>query len=231
MSKSLKQRYQQLKEEIAFFAKKARRSKSAITLLCATKGRSVEQIRAAYAAGAREMGESRVQEALPKMAELPSDIRWHWIGTLQGNKVNKVVGVVSWIHAVDTLLLAQKISEASKKKGVITHILLQVNTSGEKTKHGWSIEEWRPHVEYVRTLPNIVLEGLMTIAPLHESREAISACFARLRGFAKELKLTHLSMGMSHDYPLAIQEGATFLRIGSLLFDEEGEREVVEERA
>lgn len=221
MNKAWQQRYQQLQEDIAFCAKKAGRSKAEITLICATKGRTLQQVQMAYAAGAREMGESRVQEALPKMAQLPSDIHWHWIGTLQGNKVNKVVGEVSWIHAVDTPYLAKKISEASQNKGVTTHILLQVNTSGEKTKHGWSIEEWRPHVEYVRALPNIVLEGLMTMAPLNEPVEVIRACFASLRIFAKELKLVHLSMGMSHDYQIAIQEGATFLRIGSLLFDKE----------
>lgn len=221
MNSAWKERYERLQNQIALCAKKAGRSRADITLLCATKDRSLDQIRMAYEAGVREMGESRVQEALPKIEQLPNDIRWHWIGTLQGNKVNKVVGVVDWIHAVDTPSLAKKISEASQKKGVITHILLQVNTSGEKTKHGWSIEEWRPHVGYVRSLPNVVLEGLMTMAPLNESHEVIRICFSRLRAFAKELRLTHLSMGMSHDYHIAIEEGATFLRIGSLLFDAE----------
>lgn len=221
MSNAWKQRYDCLQKDIALRAKKAGRFKADITLLCVTKDRSVQQMNTAYLAGVREMGESRVQEALPKIVQLPSDIRWHWIGTLQGNKVNKVVGTFSWIHAVDTPQLAKKISDVSQKQEVITHILLQVNTSGEKTKHGWSVEEWRPHVEYVRGLPNIVLEGLMTMAPLNESPEDIRACFAKLRAFAKELKLAHLSMGMSHDYHIAIEEGATFLRIGSLLFDEE----------
>lgn len=222
MSRALKTRYKRLQKDVALFAKEANRSKQTIKLLCVTKGRSLEQLQMAYAAGAREMAESRIQEALTKIEQLPEDIEWHWIGTLQSNKVGKVVGPFSWIHSVDTPLLAQKISDVSRKKGVTTHILLQVNTSGEKSKHGWSVEEWRPHVDFVRYLPNIVLEGLMTIAPLSDRSEVIQGCFAKLRAFAAELRLTHLSMGMSHDYPIAIEQGATFLRIGSLLFDEEG---------
>lgn len=222
MSRTLKTRYKRLLQDVALFAKEANRSKQTIKLLCVTKGRSLEQLRMAYAAGVREMAESRIQEALTKIEQLPEDVQWHWIGTLQSNKVGKVVGAFKWIHSVDTPLLAQKISDVSRKKGVTTHILLQVNTSGEKSKHGWSVEEWRPHVDFVRYLPGIVLEGLMTIAPLSDRPEVIRGCFAKLRSFAAELRLTHLSMGMSHDYPIAIEQGATFLRIGSLLFDEEG---------
>ena len=183
-----------------------------------------EQVQPAYASGCRDFGESRLQDALPKISSAPPDIHWHLIGTLQKNKVRKAIGAFALIHSVDSPELAAKISECGQEAGIITPVLLQVNTSGETTKHGLSEEQWQPHLEMLLKLPFLRLEGLMTMAPFVEETDVIRRCFARLRQMRDRLALghpfRHLSMGMSHDYRIAIEEGATLLRIGTALFGE-----------
>jgi pyridoxal phosphate enzyme (YggS family) len=165
-----------------------------------------------------------VKEALAKIDELPSDISWHFIGTLQKNKVNKVINQFSLIHSVDSMDLAQKISDAGESQGITTRVLIQVNTSQEATKHGLSPDNWRRHWPALLSLPALQIEGLMTMAPLTEDESIIHAAFADLRIFKESLEqefslsLPHLSMGMSHDFEIAIAEGATLLRIGTALF-------------
>lgn len=196
--------------------------------MAVSKTYSVDDIQRVYNKGCRDFGESRIQEALEKQPLLPKDIQWHLIGTLQKNKVNKAVESFALIHSVDTLELAQKISEASLNKGVITSILLQVNVSGEQSKHGLSPLEWRAALESVSQLPNLAVRGLMTMAPLVEDESLIRTCFRQLFQLHAEFEqkvpqpsiFTELSMGMSHDYPIAIQEGATILRIGTAIFGE-----------
>jgi len=197
-----------------------------ITLIAVSKSRPIESILSVYQEGGREFGESRVQEATDKIPYLPKDCSWHLIGTLQSNKVLKAVSTFSLIHSVDTPLLAQKISQNSQARGVVTSILLQVNTSGEITKHGLSPEEWERSLEEINHLSHLKVEGLMTMAPYTEDQKLIRSCFRKLyqlrESWKRRLKdpasLHHLSMGMSNDYLIAIEEGATLLRIGSAIF-------------
>lgn len=197
-----------------------------ITLIAVSKTYPIEEIKAVYQEGGRQFGESRVQEALAKIPLMPEDCVWHLIGTLQSNKVAKAVSAFRLIHSVDTPELAQKISQASQSKGIVTSVLLQVNTSGEKTKHGLSGEEWQKQLEEVNQLSHLRIEGLMTMAPDVEEKKVIRACFRELyqwrERWCKEMKepaiFRHLSMGMSHDYEIAIEEGATLLRVGTAIF-------------
>lgn len=219
--------YDQIKTEVAEIALQSNRNVHDITLIAVSKGHPSSKMLPIYDEGCRDFGESRIQEALPKMAEMPQqDIRWHFIGSLQKNKVRKAVKAFALIHSVDHPDLARKIAEVSLEEGCVTSILLQVNVLGEKTKHGLSIEEWREMIIYSKLfdLKGIHIEGLMTMAPLTDDEQQIRCCFSRLREFRDELavlhpEVRHLSMGMSQDYHLAIAEGATLLRIGSAIFE------------
>lgn len=203
--------YTEIWENVQRLAEKAGRDPHDIRLVVVTKGRTVEEIQQAYNQGCRDFGENRVQEALPKIALLPSDINWHFIGTLQKNKVSKVIDKFSLIHSIDSIALVHEIST--------TPLLLQVNTSGELTKHGLSCDEW---LKQFPDQPNV--KGLMTIAPLTQDKTILRSTFRALRHLRDELversghPLPHLSMGMSNDYPIAIEEGATLLRIGTAIF-------------
>lgn len=210
--------YQRILEEIRNHAKNIGRNPEEIKLVAVTKGRTLEEVTPLIEAGAKDLGENREKEALFKMGHFPSSIRWHFIGTLQRNKVQKVLGKFHLIHSVDTLPLAEKIGEASVAQGIKTAVLLQVNTSGEASKHGLNPEDWRPFLEKVLSHPGLSVQGLMTMAPLTEDEAIIRRTFSSLRAFRDEWGLRDLSMGMSHDYKIAIEEGATILRIGSLLF-------------
>lgn len=197
-----------------------------VTLIAVSKTYPIESIQSVYQEGGRDFGENRVQEALDKIPFLPKDCKWHLIGSLQSNKIGKAISNFHLIHSIDTPLLAQKISEASQAKGMITPILLQVNTSGEGTKHGLCPGEWQRALDEVNRLSNVRIEGLMTMAPFTEDHQLIRCCFRKLyqlrETWRKEMKdpaiFCHLSMGMSHDYAIAIEEGATLLRIGSAIF-------------
>ena len=207
--------YSDLLQKVQSIALAAGRNPQDILLLAISKGRSVQDIAQAYAQGCRDFGESRVQEALPKMAALPQDIRWHLVGTLQTNKIKKVEGRFNLIHSIDSLELAQKLTG---------NVLLQINTSEESTKHGLAIEECRALFPTFLKLPHIHIQGLMTMAPLTQDQATLHHAFRSLRLLRDELvkhhnhPLPHLSMGMSNDYPIAIEEGATILRIGTALF-------------
>jgi pyridoxal phosphate enzyme (YggS family) len=185
-----------------------------------TKGRPLEDIQELYAAGCRVFGESRLQEALPKIAAMPKDCFWHMIGTLQKNKVRKAVESFHVLESVDTPELAYKISTVSLELDKTTPILLQVNVSGEQSKHGLDLSGWLNAYEDIRSLKGIRIDGLMTMAPFVENSSLIQACFKQLYCLREQLPGIgpHLSMGMSHDYKEAISAGATILRIGSLLF-------------
>ncbi len=210
-------------DQIDAAAEQVGRKGEDIKLVAVSKGHTIEEMREAYFLGIRDFGESRVNEALEKMERLPSDIRWHFIGKLQKNKVSKVIGRFTLIHSVDSLELAERISLLSMREGLQTAILLEVNTSGEATKSGLSFEGWREVYSKLLDLNGVSLEGLMTMAPLTEDEATIRHCFSELKHCAEKLgerggNLTTLSMGMSNDFPLAIQEGATLVRIGTALF-------------
>jgi pyridoxal phosphate enzyme (YggS family) len=224
-------RYHQIKQMVREKALTCGRDPKEITLIAVSKTFPVEVIQAVYQEGGRDFGENRLQEALLKIPHLPPECHWHLIGTLQSNKVSKAIASFRLIHSVDNPVLARKISQASQEKGVITPILLQVNTSGEKTKHGLSGEEWERTLENVNQMSHISVEGLMTIAPYTEDQRLIRSCFHRLYLWRETWRcqmrnpdvFQHLSMGMSNDFLIAIEEGATLLRIGSAIF---GERRV-----
>jgi PLP dependent protein len=210
-------------EQIAQAATLAGRKSEEIALVAVSKGRSLEEMREAYFLGVHDFGENRVEEALDKIGQLPSDIRWHFIGKLQKNKVNKIIGKFSLIHSVDTIELAEKISRASLEKGVKSSILLEANTSGEATKSGLTPDEWKAGYQRLLDLEGIEIHGFMTMAPLTEDEGVIRHCFSELRLLQQHLQqigdsLETLSMGMSNDFFIAIQEGATLLRIGTALF-------------
>lgn len=198
-------------------------TKEEIILVAVTKGRPIEDVLSLYHLGCRDFGENRLPDAFSKIENTPSDIKWHFIGSLQKNKVRKAIGHFALIHGVDSYELASKISECSLELGTVSPVLFQVNTSGEATKHGFSEELLLENFDKLKSLPGLKIEGLMTMAPLSEDEKIIRKCFSGLRELQEKLNnksntLKTLSMGMSHDYEIALQEGATMLRIGSALF-------------
>lgn len=223
----LAENFLRLKENVKDAALSCGRDAEEILIVAATKNHTDEELSNLYEAGCVHFGENRLQEALKKMALLPEKIHWHFIGTLQKNKVKQVVTYFDIIHSVDNAELAKKISEESLAIQTITPILLQVNTSGEIAKHGLDEEGWEREIEKVLEMEGIQVEGLMTMAPLTDNEKIIRTCFSRLRKFRNKLEsyydnilaLPHLSMGMSHDYRIAIQEGATMIRIGNAIFN------------
>lgn len=223
---SLAENYQRLQELIAEQAVRCGRSPSEIQLIAVTKGVAWEKAGELYTLGCRHFGESRVGEALEKQAIAAPEVRWHLVGTMQRNKVRKIVGHFALIHSVDSLELAQKLSQVSLEVGCSTAVTLQTNTSGELSKHGLSPEQWIDSLPLLLTLRGIELKGVMTMAPLTTDRGQIGRCFSRARQLRNTLAalaqqphlFTELSMGMSSDYLIAIAEGATLLRIGSALF-------------
>lgn len=220
MSNRIAENYNNILELIAEGAALTGRSMKEISLVAVTKNQPVEEVLSLYHAGCRLFGENRLQDALPKIARMPADCSWHMIGTLQKNKARKAVESFAVIESVDTPELAEKISAISQELNVVTPILLQVNASEEASKHGLSPKAWKEAYPLVRELPGVRIEGLMTMAPFIEDKTLIRRCFARVRKLRDELPGIggHLSMGMSHDYMEAIAEGATILRIGTLLF-------------
>lgn len=198
-----------------------------VTLITVTKNREIEAIKSVYNSGARDFGENRVQEGLPKIPLLPADVHWHFIGTLQSNKVAKVLPHFCLIHSVDSLELACRISRLSMSINQVTPILLQVNTSFESTKHGLTAEAWERCLDEINSLSHIQVQGLMTLAPFTQDQFAIRRCFRNLfllrEKWIKHMKnpehFNHLSMGMSNDYLIAIEEGTTLLRIGTAIFE------------
>lgn len=179
-------------------------------LVAVTKGHPWEECKFLYDEGIRDFGENRALEALQKIEEAPQDARWHYIGTLQKNKVSKVVGKVDLIHSVDSFELAKKIAMTGAQK-----VLLQVNI---RHQHGFKPEELREIYPELTALDNLKIEGLMTMAPNTSDTALIRDTFREVRLLRDELGLKELSMGMSGDWRIALEEGATLLRIGSALF-------------
>lgn len=220
----MRDRYLELVQQVFLLAEQCGRDPDHIRVIAVTKGRPVEEVITAYEAGCRDFGENRLEEAWDKIQKAPSDIHWHFIGHLQSKKVNKAMGKFCLIHSVDSFTLAQKISIAGEKAGIVTPILLQANTTGEKTKQGHTPQEWKEKIKELFALPALDIQGLMTMAPYTNDENSIRSCFRNLAQLRNELedirgiRLPHLSMGMSNDYRIAIEEGATLLRIGSLLF-------------
>jgi PLP dependent protein len=199
-----------------------------ITLVAVSKTMPVELVQMAYNLGVTDFGENRVQEALPKIAAFhPQGLRWHMIGHLQSNKAGKVVSPFYCVHSVDSLHLAQTLSRHAGEQEKRLSVLLQVNVSGEASKEGMPLAEAYELAGQIVTLPHINVDGLMTIAPLAEDPEQVRPVFRALRLLREQLRTElpqcswqHLSMGMTDDYRIAIEEGATIVRIGRAIFGE-----------
>lgn len=214
-----------IKSQIQKFAHAVNRKAEEITLVVVSKQQPLEKILGIYNEGIRDFGESRLQELLIKKDKLPQDIRWHFIGRIQHNKIGKIVEAAHLIHSVADAITAQRISEASVEQNKKSSILLQANTSGEAAKSGLGPNDWQACFAELLFLKGIIVNGLMTMAPHIDDKEKIRKCFRELRNLREELQrknpevnLSILSMGMSHDFPLAIEEGSTLLRIGSAIF-------------
>ena len=197
-------------------------------MIAVSKTKPVEMLQTIYDAGSRDFGENKVQEMCDKIEQLPTDIRWHMIGHLQTNKVKYIVGRVSLIHSVDSLHLAQEIEKQAAKLDVIVPILIEVNIAEEESKFGIHKEETISLVREVATLPHIRIQGLMTIAPYVENPEDNRAYFRGIKQLSVDIarenidnvSMDCLSMGMTGDYEVAIEEGATMVRVGTGIFGE-----------
>jgi len=211
---------------IARSCEKCGRPTDAVKLICVTKEVGLSEIEEVLASGVKDIGENRVQDALVKYKAIGDRAIWHLIGHLQTNKVKDAVGISTLIHSVDSLRLAEIIDREAKKIGKIQDILIQVNASGEESKFGISRSEVRSFFEKAALYPNISISGLMTIAPEVDDPEKARPCFRKLREIRDEinsLKLTTyslrlLSMGMTNDFEVAIEEGSDMVRIGRAIF-------------
>ena len=216
-----------VKEKIRQAEEKSDRVKLT-TLIAVSKTKPVELIREAYDAGIRDFGENRVQEIVDKYPQLPDDIRWHLIGHLQTNKVKYIIDKVAMIHSVDSLKLAQEISRQAQKNNVVMDILVEVNVSMEETKFGVPVSDAEALIREISVLPGIRVRGLMTVAPPVQDPEENRAVFCALRQLLVDIDgknidnvfMDCLSMGMSGDYEVAVEEGATFVRVGTSIFGE-----------
>jgi pyridoxal phosphate enzyme (YggS family) len=197
-------------------------------LVAVSKTHPPELIREAFEAGQRAFGESRVQDALPKLDALPAGIEWHFIGHLQTNKIRKVIGRFALFHGVDNENLAVQINRIAEELGVTANVLLEVNVSGEESKFGFAPENLPAALEKLAPLPFLRIRGLMTMAPYSDTPDEARPYFAKLREIrdrlatATGLPLSELSMGMSGDFEQGIAEGATIVRVGSAIFGSRG---------
>ncbi len=199
-----------------------------VTLIAVSKTKPLPMLKEAYLCGCRHFGENKVQELVEKYEQMPKDIQWHMIGHLQRNKVKYIIDKACLIHGVDSLRLAEEISKEAQKKGITAHILIEVNIAGEETKFGISPPEAESLVREISALPSIQIEGLMIIAPYVENPEKNRQYFVGLRQLSVDIKrknidnvsMNVLSMGMTGDYMVAVEEGATYVRVGTGIFGE-----------
>lgn len=197
-----------------------------VKLVAATKYVDANELDALRQTGITIFGENRVQDFLKKYPASPAATHWHFIGTLQTNKVKDIIDKVELIHSVDSIRLIDEIQKQAQKKKIQAHILLQVNIAKEESKHGWMEEDISEAFDHLQRCPNITVHGLMMMAP-HISAEKTRIYFQKTRALLERLQkqypefpLSELSMGMSNDYPIAIEEGATIIRIGRALFQD-----------
>jgi pyridoxal phosphate enzyme (YggS family) len=234
----ISERVKRVKDTINSTCVRFGRDPSEVKLVVVTKSATIEAIKEVIRLGFTELGENRVQQLKKVSAQiaeflaeadgaaLPEKVSWHMVGHLQRNKVHQVLPIVSLIHSIDTLRLAEEINASAPKLNLRPKVLLQVNTSDEPQKYGVSVGAATHLAEQIETLPNLKLVGLMTMAPLTHNKDVIRDCFVRARELFVEMRgekivspaFTEISMGMSSDYELAVEEGATILRIGSAIF-------------
>lgn len=215
---------ERVRSQIAAAAQKSGRSSDEIELVAVSKTHAVEKVQAAAEAGQVLFGESRVQEARVKVPLLPARLRWHFIGHLQKNKIRHALPLFELFHGIDSLALAEDMQRIADEAGMQPRVLLEVNLAGEASKHGFSPEALRRDLEALLSLGRLTIEGLMTIPPLAPEAEASRQYFVALRELRDQLeaecnvRLPQLSTGMSDDFPIAIEEGATLVRVGTAIF-------------
>ncbi len=222
----IKDQLEEVRENIRRACARAGRNPDEVTLIAVSKTKPVPMLEEAYDAGARDFGENKVQELVAKEPQLPEDIRWHMIGHLQRNKVHQVLGKAVLIHSVDSLRLAEQIEADAAKKGLDVDILLEVNVAREESKFGFFLEEVEDAVRTISAFPHVHIRGLMTIAPFVENPEENREIFKKLYQFAVDIgrknidnvTMDVLSMGMTGDYQVAVEEGATMVRVGTGIF-------------
>ena len=215
-----------VRERIEAALTRAGRSGDRVTIVGVTKTFGADKVDELVRAGVADVGENRLQEFLAKRELVTEDCRWHLIGHLQRNKATKAIGSFFMVHSVDSVRIAETLDRLGRERGVVTRSLLQVNTSGEAAKHGFSVEEAVDGAAALDALPNVRLDGLMTIGPLSMDETETRRCFRTLHHLREQAsgvlkrKLEHLSMGMSGDFETAVEEGATILRLGTILLGE-----------
>lgn len=222
----LKDQLQEVEKRIQAACDRAGRKREEVTLIAVSKTKPVETLQEAYDLGVRIFGENKVQELTAKYEALPKDIHWHMIGHLQTNKVKYIIYKAELIHSVDSLKLAETIEKEAAKHDLIADILVEVNVAEEESKFGMKMEEVIPFVEKVSAFPHVRVRGLMTIAPFVEDPEENRSIFADLHKLYIDIKkknhdndtVSVLSMGMTNDYEVAIEEGATMVRVGTGIF-------------
>ncbi|MFH1428119.1 MAG: YggS family pyridoxal phosphate-dependent enzyme [Candidatus Margulisiibacteriota bacterium] len=208
-----------IKRRIHGAAKRAGRNPDAVKLIAVTKTVGVPEIRELLACGVNNIGENRLQVAMPKIEELADmGINWHFIGSLQSNKVKKIIEHFECIHSVDSVRCAEEIQKRAEAVGKQVKVLLEVNVSGESSKHGLSPNKLFEVLESCNDLDNVIVQGLMTMAPLTDDFETARPYFQKLKQLCKKYGLTECSMGMTDDFEVAVEEGATMVRIGRALF-------------
>lgn len=222
----LKEQLEQVNQNIQEACDKAKRDRSEVTLIAVSKTKPIEVLQDAYNLGVRVFGENKVQELVDKYEALPKDIEWHMIGHLQTNKVKYIIDKVAMIHSVDSIKLAETIEKEAAKKDCIANILVEVNVAEEDSKFGLKVEDVIPFIEKISTFPHIQVKGLMTIAPFVENAEENRDIFAKLHKLSVDINaknidntsMSVLSMGMTNDYEVAVEEGATMVRVGTGIF-------------
>lgn len=222
----LKQNFDEVEARIQAACRRSGRKREEVTLIAVSKTKPVEMLREAYDFGTRVFGENKVQEIVDKYDALPQDISWHMIGHLQRNKVKYIIDKVDLIHSVDSLRLAQVIEKEAAKRELTAKILIEVNVAKEDSKFGVMPEDALSLVSEIAQLPHIKICGLMTIAPFVEDPEENRIYFQRLRNLSVDIaekksdnvNMSILSMGMTNDFEVAIEEGATMVRVGTGLF-------------
>ena len=224
----IKNNIQIVQRKINDACKKAGRDPETANLIAVSKTKPVSMLQEAYDAGIRDFGENKVQEILEKYDQLPGDIRWHMIGHLQRNKVKYIIDKVCLIHSVDSLRLAEEISKEAVKHNLTMPILIELNIAAEESKFGLSFEECEKMITQISTLPNIQIKGLMTVAPFVENAEENREYFKAMKQLSVDImtknidnvRMDILSMGMTGDYEVAIEEGSTHVRVGTGIFGE-----------
>jgi len=221
---SIADNLERVRKQIADAAAKSGRSADDVELVAITKTHPAEKVREAIEAGQTLLGESRVQEARAKIPELPSAIRWHFVGHLQKNKIRHALPLFETFHSIDSLALAQDMNRIAEEDGMHPRVLLEVNVAGEGSKFGFAPDKLREQMEELLALSRLSIEGLMCIPPISEEAESSRQYFVQLRELRDLLekqfnvKLPQLSMGMTNDFPIAVEEGATLVRVGTAIF-------------